>query len=553
MAAPVQTHIRAVHCARPASQNHSPIPAPVPTALHSGSWLRWASRKASARSWTRVRRARKGDAASGSGEPAMLGALAYSISPSEQRKGRVSARPVVTRFAPSPTGFLHIGGARTALFNWLFARHHGGKYLVRIEDTDRARSTQPAIDAIIDGLYWLGIGGDEPPVFQFDRAGRHAKVAEQLLAKGQAYRCFLTPEELSGRRAAAQAERRPFRLTSEWRARDAAAEARPFVVRIKAPTEGETVIDDLVQGRVTVANAELDDMVLLRSDGSPTYMLAVVVDDHDMDVTHIIRGDDHLNNAFRQLTIVRAMGWEEPAYAHIPLIHGPDGAKLSKRHGALGVDAYRDEMGILPEALVNYLLRLGWGHGDDEIFSREQAIEWFDLDHVGKSPSRMDFKKLENLNGHYLREADDERLATLIAPRLEIDAQEKAQLVRAMPEIKARAHDLNGLAEGARFLFEQRPLALESAAKALITPESRPLLGQASTAFAALAEWTVETIEAAVRQVADETGQKLGKIAQPLRAALTGRTTSPGIFDVLLHLGQGESIARIDDQLEPPE
>ena len=465
----------------------------------------------------------------------------------------MSARPVVTRFAPSPTGYLHIGGARTALFNWLFARHHGGKYLVRIEDTDRARSTQPAIDAIIDGLHWLGIGGDEPPVFQFDRAGRHAKVAEQLLAKGQAYRCFLTPEELSGRRAAAQAERRPFRLTSEWRDRDAAAEARPFVVRIKAPTEGETVIDDLVQGRVTVANAELDDMVLLRSDGSPTYMLAVVVDDHDMDVTHIIRGDDHLNNAFRQLTIVRAMGWEEPVYAHIPLIHGPDGAKLSKRHGALGVDAYRDEMGILPEALVNYLLRLGWGHGDDEIFSREQAIEWFDLDHVGKSPSRMDFKKLENLNGHYLREADDERLATLIAPRLEIDAQEKAQLVRAMPEIKARAHDLNGLAEGARFLFEQRPLALESAAKALITPESRPLLRQASAAFAALAEWTVEAIEAAVRQVADETGQKLGKIAQPLRAALTGRTTSPGIFDVLLHLGQGESIARIDDQLEPPE
>jgi glutamyl-tRNA synthetase len=465
----------------------------------------------------------------------------------------VSARPVVTRFAPSPTGFLHIGGARTALFNWLFARHHGGKYLVRIEDTDRARSTQPAIDAIIDGLDWLGISGDEPPVFQFDRAGRHAEVAEQLLAKGQAYRCFLTPEELATRRAAAQAERRPFRLTSEWRDRDAPAEARPFVVRIKAPTEGETVIDDLVQGRVTVANAELDDMVLLRSDGSPTYMLAVVVDDYDMQVSHVIRGDDHLNNAFRQLTIVRAMGWEEPAYAHIPLIHGPDGAKLSKRHGALGVDAYRDEMGILPEALVNYLLRLGWGHGDDEIFAREQAIEWFDLDHVGKSPSRMDWKKLENLNGHYIREADDARLAKLIEHKLGISDKGLDLLIRAMPEIKARAHDLNALADGARFLFEQRPLTLDPAAAALLTPDSRVLLATTKAAFAALRAWTLEAIEAAVRQVAGETGQKLGKIAQPLRAALTGRATSPGIFDVLLHLGQGESIARINDQLEPTE
>jgi glutamyl-tRNA synthetase len=483
----------------------------------------------------------------------MLGALAHSISLSEQRKGRVSARPVVTRFAPSPTGFLHIGGARTALFNWLFARHHGGKYLVRIEDTDRARSTQPAIDAIIDGLDWLGIGGDEPPVFQFDRAGRHAEVAEQLLAKGQAYRCFLTPEELAERRTAAQAERRPFRLTSEWRDRDAPAESRPFVVRIKAPTEGETVIDDLVQGRVTVANAELDDMVLLRSDGSPTYMLAVVVDDHDMAASHVIRGDDHLNNAFRQLTIVRAMGWEEPDYAHIPLIHGPDGAKLSKRHGALGVDAYRDEMGILPEALVNYLLRLGWGHGDDEIFSREQAIEWFDLDHVGKSPSRMDWKKLENLNGHYIREADDARLAKLIAPKLGIDAAQQGRLIHAMPEIKARAHDLNALADGARFLFEHRPLTLDPAASALLTSESLAHLAQASATFAALPDWTLATIEAAVRHVADQTGQKLGKIAQPLRAALTGRTTSPGIFDVLFHLGQGETIARINDQLEPTE
>ncbi|MEO7786563.1 MAG: glutamate--tRNA ligase [Sphingomicrobium sp.] len=465
----------------------------------------------------------------------------------------MSARPVVTRFAPSPTGFLHIGGARTALFNWLFARHHGGKYLVRIEDTDRVRSTQPAIDAIVDGLDWLGIGGDEPPVFQYDRAGRHAEVAEQLLAKGEAYRCYLTLEELAERRASAQAERRPFRLVSEWRDRPDGPKGAPFVIRIKAPRDGETVIEDKVQGRVAVANEELDDFVLLRSDGNPTYMLAVVVDDHDMEVTHVIRGDDHLNNAFRQLAVVRAMGWEEPTYAHIPLIHGPDGAKLSKRHGALGVDAYRDELGILPEALVNYLLRLGWGHGDDEIISRAQAIEWFGLDHVGKGPARMDYKKLENLNGHYVREADDERLATLVAPRLELDAEQQELLVRAMPEIKARAHNLNDLSDGARFLFEQRPVPIEPAAATLLTPEARTYLGQAKAAFEALPDWSLEAIEGAVRAVADSAGLKLGKLAQPLRAALTGRTTSPGIFDVLLHLGREESMGRISDQLEPSE
>jgi len=465
----------------------------------------------------------------------------------------VSARPVVTRFAPSPTGFLHIGGARTALFNWLFARHHGGRYLLRIEDTDRVRSTQPAIDAIIDGLDWLGISGDEPPVFQYDRAGRHAEVAEQLLAKGEAYRCYLTAEELASRRATAQAERRPFRLTSEWRDRDDGPKGAPFVVRIKAPRSGETVIEDKVQGRVAVANEELDDFVLLRSDGNPTYMLAVVVDDFDMGITHVIRGDDHLNNAFRQLTVVRAMGWEEPSYAHIPLIHGPDGAKLSKRHGALGVDAYRDELGILPEALVNYLLRLGWGHGDDEIISRAQAIEWFDLDHVGKSPSRMDYKKLENLNGHYVREADDARLAKLIGPRLGIAPAQHGQLIAAMPEIKARAHNLNDLADGARFLFEQRPLTIEPAAAALLTPEARAHLADAKTALEAVPAWTIEAIEGAVREVAEKAGLKLGKLAQPLRAALTGRTTSPGIFDVLLHLGKQESMGRISDQLEPSE
>ena len=457
---------------------------------------------------------------------------------------------VVTRFAPSPTGYLHIGGARTALFNWLFARHHGGKYLLRIEDTDRARSTQPAIDAILDGLSWLGIEGDGEPYFQSQFEARHVEVARELVERGAAYRCFLTPEELATRREKAQAERRPFRISSEWRDCDPASapDGAPFVVRIKAPKDGETVVDDLVQGRVTVANAELDDFVLLRSDGTPTYMLAVVVDDHDMGVTHVIRGDDHLNNAFRQLAIIRAMGWPEPTYAHIPLIHGPDGAKLSKRHGALGVDAYRDELGILPEALSNYLLRLGWGHGDDEIISRDEAVAWFDLDHVGKSPSRFDLKKLENLNGHYLREADDRRLADLVAGRM-AEGVDRELMVRAMPELKARAHDLNQLAEGAAFLFASRPLEIDQAAAALLTDDARRLLTQCHAELSALDEWSHDPIDAAVRKVADEGGVKLGKLAQPLRAALTGKTTSPGIFDVLVLLGRDESLGRIADQM----
>jgi glutamyl-tRNA synthetase len=461
---------------------------------------------------------------------------------------------VVTRFAPSPTGYLHIGGARTALFNWLFARHHGGRYLLRIEDTDRARSTQPAIDAILDGLSWLGIEGDGDPYFQSQFEKRHAEVAHDLIARGAAYRCYLTQEELAARREAAQAERRPFRIDSEWRTRECGPEqeGQPFVVRIKAPKEGETVIDDLVQGQVRVANAELDDFVLLRSDGTPTYMLAVVVDDHDMGVTHIIRGDDHLNNAFRQLAIIRAMEWAEPTYAHIPLIHGSDGAKLSKRHGALGVDAYRDEMGILPEALANYLLRLGWGHGDDEIIAIEQAVEWFDLDHVGKSPSRFDLKKLENLNGHYMREADDARLAALVAPRLKLDADGTALLTRAMPELKARAHDLNQLAGGAEFLFATRPLAMDAKAAELLSDEARGHLGLVHAALAAVPQWDHDSTDAAVRQVAETSGLKLGKLAQPLRAALTGKTTSPGIFDVLALLGKDESLARIEDQMLEP-
>jgi len=461
---------------------------------------------------------------------------------------------VVTRFAPSPTGFLHIGGARTALFNYLFARHHGGKYLVRIEDTDRKRSTPEAIEAIYDGLSWLGLMGDEDPVFQFERTPRHAEVAHEMLAKGHAYRCYLTPEELQARRELAQAEKRPFRIDSEWRDRTPgpAEEGKPYVIRVKAEQQGETVIEDRVQGSVTVRNEEIDDFILLRSDGTPTYMLAVVVDDHDMGVTHIIRGDDHLNNAFRQLAIIKAMGWPVPTYAHVPLIHGHDGAKLSKRHGALGVDAYRDEMGFLPEAVSNYLLRLGWGHGDDEIISREQAIEWFDLSGVGKSPSRFDTKKLLNLNGHYIREADDARLADLILPKLPAGA-DRDLLIRAMPELKARAQDLNQLAEGSEFLFKVRPLAMTEKAVELLDAEARQLLAAAHKALSLVENWDMESVETVIRTVAEEAEVKLGKLAQPLRAALTGSNTSPGIFDVLVLLGRTEALARIADQMSGAE
>ena len=465
----------------------------------------------------------------------------------------MSSTPVVTRFAPSPTGMLHIGNARTGLFSWLFARHHGGKALLRIEDTDKARSTDEAIAVILDGLRWLGLDWDGHEYYQSQFWSRHAEVAHRLLERGQAYRCYMTQEELAAQREAAQRERRPFRIESPWRDVTEEQGDRPFVIRLKAPREGETVIEDCVQGRVTVQNAEIDDLVLLRSDGTPTYMLAVVVDDHDMGVTHVIRGDDHLNNAFRQLAIIRAMGWPEPTYAHIPLIHGQDGAKLSKRHGALSVAAYRDELGILPEALFNYLLRLGWGHGDDEIIGRSQAIEWFDLDHVGKSPSRFDFKKLENLNGHYIREADDQRLADLVAQRLGLSDDQKALLARAMPELKPRANTLIQLADGARFLFAKRPLDVDETATAQLTPESRAILAAAHNKLAALAKWDAQSLEAAIREVAESSNVKLGKLAQPLRAALTGRTTSPGIFDVLALLGREESLARIADQMEPKE
>ncbi len=464
--------------------------------------------------------------------------------------------PVVTRFAPSPTGFLHIGGARTALFNWLYARANGGKALLRIEDTDRARSTQEAIDAIINGLDWLGLDWDEPPVFQSQRGERHAEVAHQLLEKGLAYKCFATADELEAMRAEQRANKQPIRYDGRWRDRDPAeAPANaPYSIRLKTPLDGEMTIADAVQGRVSVRNSEIDDFILLRSDGTPTYMLAVVVDDHDMGVTHLIRGDDHLNNAFRQRALIDAMGWPVPVYAHIPLIHGSDGAKLSKRHGALGVEAYRD-MGILPDAMLNYLLRLGWGHGDDEIISRQQAIEWFDLTGVGKSPARFDQKKLENLNGHYLRETAPEVLTALCLPHIEgalerpLDENERALLLRAMPELQPRAKNLLELADSALFLFKKRPIKMDEKAEALLDADAKGLLGKVHAALSDCADWTAESSEACIRALAETENLKLGKVAQPMRAALTGSTSSPGIFDVLVLLGRDEALGRLKDLL----
>ena len=460
---------------------------------------------------------------------------------------------VVTRFAPSPTGFLHIGGARTALFNWLFARHHGGIYLLRIEDTDRKRSTDEAVQAIHDGLDWLGLGGDEQTVYQHQRAARHAEVARDLLARGGAYLCYCTPEELQEMRETAKAEKRPLRYDGRWRDRDPsdAPEGVQPVVRLKAPREGETVIEDMVQGTVRVANAELDDFILLRADGTPTYMHSVVVDDHDMGITHVIRGDDHLNNAFRQAQLFRAMGWDLPAFGHIPLIHGPDGAKMSKRHGALGVDAYRD-MGFLPEALRNYLLRLGWAHGDDEIISDEQAIEWFSMEAVGRSPSRFDMKKLENLNGHYLREADDASLASLITEQLRerdglsLDVVAVGRIKEGLPGLKSRAKTLVELSDNAAFYAATLPLSFTEKAAKLLEGDAPSILRSVLEALPSADAWSEESTEAAVKTYAEEAGIKLGAVAQPLRAALTGSTTSPGIFEVLAVLGPAESRARIN-------
>ncbi len=463
---------------------------------------------------------------------------------------------VVTRFAPSPTGFLHLGGARTALFNWLYARHTGGKYLLRVEDTDRKRSTDDAIEAIFDSLRWLGLDWDDEPVFQHSRADRHAEVASELLASGRAYHCYCSPEELTTMRESARAEGRPVRYDGTWRDRDPseAPEGIAPVIRLKAPQEGETVIPDHVQGDVTIANAQLDDMILLRSDGSPTYMLAVVVDDHDMGVTHVIRGDDHLTNAARQAQLFQAMDWPVPEFAHIPLIHGPDGAKLSKRHGAVGAEAYRD-MGFLPEAMQSYLLRLGWGHGDDEIISQEQAIAWFDLDGIGKSPARFDLDKLRSLNLHYLKQADDVRLARLVAGHLkgilerELDDSDLALLEMAMPSMKERAKNLIELAENAAFYFQARPLTYDAKATKLMSPETVALLGELEAGLVGLAPWDAAGLEAFVRQFAESHELGLGKVAQPLRAAVTGGTVSPPIFDVLAVFGRDESLERIRETI----
>ena len=463
---------------------------------------------------------------------------------------------VVTRFAPSPTGFLHIGGARTALFNWLFARHHGGKFLLRIEDTDRERSTDEAIAAILDGLRWLELEWDEPEVYQSARRERHAEVAHKLLDEGKAYRCYASKEELEEMRRTARAEGRPMRYDGRWRDRDPseAPEGVTPVVRIKMPKEGETAIEDAVQGRVSVANEQLDDMVLLRGDGSPTYMLSVVVDDHDMAITHIIRGDDHLTNAFRQHQLYKAMSWTPPVFAHIPLIHGPDGAKMSKRHGAVGIETYR-EQGYLPEALRNYLLRLGWGHGDLELISAEEAIRLFDLDGVGRSAARFDFDKLDHLNGHYIRQADNARLTRLVVPRLEevlertLDAREKAVLEQGMEGLKQRAKTVNDLADNARFYLE-RPRSLTEKAAKQLDADARARLGRLSHSLAELPSWEEASLEEAAKAFTEEDGVKLGKVAQPLRAALTGSTVSPGIFEVMAVLGREETLARLRAQSE---
>lgn len=477
--------------------------------------------------------------------------------PASLAKDPPALMTVVTRFAPSPTGFLHIGGARTALFNWLYARHTGGKFLLRIEDTDRVRSTQAAVDAIFDGLQWLGLDWDEPPIYQFQRAPRHAEVARELLAKGHAYRCYATPEELEAMRAEQKAKGLPVRYDGRWRDRDPseAPAGAPYVLRLRAPTEGATVVVDGVQGEVRVENAQLDDMVLLRSDGTPTYMLSVVVDDHDSGVTQVIRGSDHLTNTFRQWQLYEACGWTPPAFAHIPLIHGPDGAKLSKRHGALGVDAYRD-LGMLPEAMRNYLLRLGWGHGDDETISTEQAIAWFDLDGIGRSPSRFDMAKLTNLNGHYLRQSEDARLVRLLAPFLNAEvgrppsAADEALLIRAMPGLKERAKTLVDLAASAAFYMRARPIRPDEKASRLLDDSARKTLTAFAAALAAVQNWRQDALEAEARRFTEASGLALGKLAQPLRAALTGSTVSPPIFDVMAILGRDESMARIRDAAE---
>jgi glutamyl-tRNA synthetase len=468
--------------------------------------------------------------------------------------------PVITRFAPSPTGYLHIGGARTALFNWAFAKGQKGKMLLRIEDTDRERYTTGAVDAILDGLTWLGLTWDGDAVSQHSRLDRHREAAQELLQRGNAYYCYCSPEELTAMREKAEAEKRPIRYDGTWRDRDPSTAPQGIkpVIRFKAPQTGETVINDNAQGRVVIPNKDLDDLIILRSDGNPTYNLSVVVDDHDMGVTHIIRGVDHLTNAARQTQIYLAMNWQVPSMTHVPLIHGPDGAKLSKRHGALGVEAYR-EMGYLPAALRNYLARLGWSHGDDEIFSTAQLVEWFALDGIVKSAARFDFAKLENLNGHYIRHTEDAELLQHFLAFLphvaggqemlaHIDQTMQDKLLKAMPGLKERAKTLVELKTSAAYLFAKRPLHMDEKAKALLNEEGKTALAGLLPILETIADWTAAPLEAAVKAHAEALNLKLGKVAQPLRAALTGTANSPGIFDVLEVLGRHESLARISDQ-----
>ncbi|HEV2649778.1 MAG TPA: glutamate--tRNA ligase [Rhizomicrobium sp.] len=457
----------------------------------------------------------------------------------------------VLRFAPSPTGYLHIGGARTALFNWLYAKHTGGTFLLRIEDTDRERSTPEAVEAILNGMSWMGLTWDGQTVYQFARADRHRAIAEQLLAEGKAYRCFASADELTTMREEQRAAGKPLRYDGRWRDRDPSeGGSKPFVIRLKARQTGETIVHDKVMGDVRFANDQLDDMVLLRSDGTPTYMLAVVVDDHDMGVTHVIRGADHLNNAARQLQIIELMDWPVPVYAHVPLIHGPDGAKLSKRHGALAVEAYRD-MGYLPETMRNYLLRLGWSHGDDEIISTEQAIEWFNLESIGKSAARMDFKKLDNLNGHYIRESTDDALTAEVVALLSHEAPPRIltmeaghRLTAAMPGLKERAKTIVELVQAAEFLFTDGPRTPDAAAEKLLTPDGRANIGKVLPALEAT-DWTGPALEQAARDFAESNGLKLGAVAQPLRAALTGKGSSPPLFEMMAVLGREESLTRL--------
>lgn len=460
---------------------------------------------------------------------------------------------VVTRFAPSPTGFLHIGGARTALYNWLFARRHGGKFLLRIEDTDRKRSTDEAVSAILAGMSWLGLDWDGEAISQFEQAERHKQVALELLENGKAYRCYATSEELSELRAEARASGKQF-LGDVWRDREVDDETakRPYSIRLKMPRDGSTVINDAVQGKVTVQNAELDDMILLRSDGTPTYMLAVVVDDHDMGVTHVIRGDDHLNNAFRQYQVYAAMQWDIPTFAHIPLIHGPDGKKLSKRHGALGVEEYA-EMGFVPEAMRNYLLRLGWSHGDDEIISTDQAIEWFNLENVGRSPARFDFDKLDNLNAQYMRMMDGDIILSLIKNELEnytgtdLTETETQRLLAAMPSVVERAKRLPDVVEGASLYCNKRPLELTDKAAATLAGQGE-MLKDVADALQSVVEWKSDTIKETIMSYATAKDLKLGKVMQPIRAALTGGLPSGDLTDLLEILGQQQSYDRLIDQ-----